>query len=109
MHAIITNALIRCTRADRVAESAFELVNANRGLWVRELPEDIEAIVEDLSVIRPLLKELRIGGSDYTLHMAAAIDEYHSLFLPPALSELAGECGFAIELFACAFEELNRA
>lgn len=98
MDAEITNALIRCTRADHIAEPAFKLVRSDLDIWVRELPSSLEDIVCDLSEIRPLLKTLRSGSSDFTLHLAAKVDEMHSLSLPPALVEIAGDCGFAIEL-----------
>ena len=67
---------------------------------VRELPENLSDIVEDLLEIRPLLRELRTGSFDYTLHLAASIDEIHSLVIPTSLAEIAGDCGFAIELIA---------
>lgn len=98
MKEVITNALIRCTRADHIAVSGFELVRKDLGLWVRELPGDIEGVVDDLKGIRVLLKELGNGSSDYTLHLAAAVDEHRSIILPPALTKLAGDCGFSIEV-----------
>ena len=100
MEAEITHALIRCTRADQVPHPAFELVREDMDLWVRELPENLSDILRDLSEIRPLLRELRTGSLDYTLHLAAAMDERHSLAIPPALAEMAGDCGFGIELIA---------
>lgn len=100
MDADITNALIRCTRDDRVAHPAFELVREDLDVWVRELPENFDGIIGDLSVIRNLLKALRIGSSDYTLCLGATIDEIHSLSLPPELAELAGDCGFALEVIS---------
>ncbi|MES2997066.1 MAG: hypothetical protein V4733_09685 [Verrucomicrobiota bacterium] len=100
MEADITNALIRCTRVDQAAQPAFELVRDDLDLWVRELPENFSEIVGDLLKIRPLLRQLRTGSSDYTLHLAATIDEMHSLAIPPALAEIAGDCGFVIELIA---------
>ena len=100
MKARITNALIRCTRVDQAAQGAFQLVRADMNLWVRELPENLDDIVRDLSGIRPHLRELRAGSLDYTLHIAATTDELHTLGLPPALTEIAGDCGFVIELIA---------
>ena len=100
MTANITNALIRCTRVDQVPHPAFELVREDMDLWVRELPENLSDIVGDLLEIRPLLQELRTGSFDYTLHLAATIDELHSLAIPPSLAEIAGDCGFMIELIA---------
>jgi hypothetical protein len=100
MTAQITNALIRCRRSDQAAKSAFEFVRGDLDLWVRELPDTIDELVGDLSGIRLLLKTLRTGSSDYTLHLAATIDEMNSLVLPPLLTEMAGDCGFAIELIA---------
>lgn len=94
----ITNALIRCTRANRLAQDAFELVREDLNLWVRELPDTLDEIVRDLSGICPLLKTLGSDSSDYTLHIAARIDELHPLVLPPAITQIAGDCGFAIEL-----------
>lgn len=98
MKAEITNALIRCTREDRLAQEAFELVRKGLNLWVRELPDTLDEIVRDLSRICPLLKTLGSDSSDYTLHIAARIDELHPLVLPPAITQIAGDCGFAIEL-----------
>jgi hypothetical protein len=70
MKAKITNALIRCTRPDRLAQDAFELVREDLNLWVRELPETLDEIVRDLSGICPLLKTLELDSSDYRLHTA---------------------------------------
>jgi hypothetical protein len=98
MEAEITNALIRCTRADQLAQPAFELVREDLNLWVRELPETMDDITHDLFTIRSLLRKLRSDSSDYTLHLAAEIDELHSLALPPGLTEIASDCGFTIEL-----------
>jgi hypothetical protein len=100
MKAEITNALIRCTRIDRLAEPAFECVREDLGLWVRELPHTLNEIVTDLSAIRPLLKTLESGSLDYTLHVAARIDDLHSLVLPPAMAQIAGDCGIMIELIS---------
>lgn len=100
MKAEITNALIRCTGADQAAQAAFKLVRDDLDLWVRELPKDFDGIIADLSAIMPLLKKLRAGSSDYTLHLAATIDELHSLLLPSALIKLAGDCGFSIEFIS---------
>lgn len=100
MQAVVLNALIRCTRSDQAAQSAFELVSDDLGLWVRELPEDLDEMARDLSGIRPLLKTLGVGASDYTLHLAATIDESRLLVLPPALTKIAGNCGFSIEVVA---------
>lgn len=99
MTAKITNALIRCTRADEVPLPAFER-RKGMDLWVRELPENFSGIVENLSEIRPLLRKLGTGSLDYTLHLAATIDELHSMAIPPSLAEIAGDCGFLIELIA---------
>ena len=99
MKAEITNALIRCRRADQAAQPEFALVRYDLGLWVRELPESLDDLVSDLLRIRPLLKSLGSGSSEFTLHLTARIDELHSLVLPPILAEMAGECGFAIEVF----------
>lgn len=98
MEANITNALIRCTRSDQLAQPAFELVREDLNLWVRELPETLNEMIQDLSTIQPLLRKLRSDSSDYTLHLAAEIDELHSLALPPGLAKIAGDCGFTIEL-----------
>jgi len=100
MEAEITNALIRCSRPDQAARSAFELVIDERDLWVRELPANLTDIIADLLEVRPLLKQLGTGSSDYTMHLAATIDDHHSLVLPPPLIKIAGECGFAIELIS---------
>ena len=99
-HATITNALLRCTRDDRLAESAFELVRKDLGLWVRELPENLDEVVQDLSKHRILLRKLATDSPDYTLHLAAKVDEYYSLRLPPELTEIAGDCSFTIEVYA---------
>ncbi|MCG8600151.1 MAG: hypothetical protein MI807_08430 [Verrucomicrobiales bacterium] len=96
--AVITNALLRVTREDQLAEGVFELVRGDLGLWVLELPQSLEAIAEDLSEIRPLLRMLSKDASDYTLHLAAAIDEVHSLVIPSVVAELSFACGFSIEV-----------
>ena len=100
MNTLITNALIRCTRNDRIAQSAFELVREAPPIWVRELPETIDEILADLLTIRALLLELGTGSSDYTLHLAAILEDHHKILLPPELSELAGACGFVIEVIS---------
>ena len=98
----IVNALLRCRRDDDRAREVFELVNPEHGIWVRELPEDLDAICADLSTIRPLLLALAEGGEDHTLHIAVAFTEFGPIIIPPRLAELAGSCGFAIECFlAC--------
>ena len=98
MKADITNALIRCTRDDSLAQNAFECGREGMSIWVRELPECFNDILSDLSDIRPLLQKLRFNSSDYTLHIAATIDHDHIVSLPPELLTLAGDCGFSIEL-----------
>ncbi|MFT5906550.1 MAG: hypothetical protein ACI9E1_002160 [Cryomorphaceae bacterium] len=100
MNAQITNALIRCTRTDRAARSEFELVHQDLGIWVRELPENLDRIIDDLSGIQQLLEKLKIDSSDYTLHLTATFDDSHSISLPIALSTLASRCGFTIELIS---------
>ena len=96
----ITNALIRCTRTDREAQSEFELVRDDLDLWVRELPENLDGIINNLLGIQPLLEKLKIGSSDYTLHLAVMIDDSNSFTLPCSLSKLASSCGFSIELIS---------
>ena len=97
MNAEIINALIRCTRNDRIAYPVFEFVHQEQGIWVRELPLDLVDLITDLSTIQPLLTTLR-GSADYTLHLAATVDSVHLLKLPTELTRLAADCGFAIEL-----------
>ena len=96
--ATITNALLRCTREDRLAAESFELVRKDLGLWVYELPESFEDIVDAVSEIRPLLQKLADGGSDYVLHIAATIDGRKRLSIPCRLAGLSAECGFLIEV-----------
>ena len=102
----ILNALIRCRRKDRIAHPEFELVKEEAGIWVRELPfentggadESIGAIIDDLMRIRPSLDRIGRGSEDFTLHLAYEPPEYGRLILPTNLCNLAGDCGFSIEL-----------
>ena len=96
----ITNALLRCTRKDHLARNSFELVQGDLGLWVLELPETIQEIVAVLSGLRPLLKSLAEGSKDYSLHLAATIDEMHRFSIPCDLIVLSADCGFSIEVIA---------
>jgi hypothetical protein len=96
--AIITNALLRCTREDDLAQECFELVRPDLGLWVFELPESFQEIVDALTAERSLLISLSTGGSDYTLHLAASVDEVHRLRIPSELAALSADCGFLIEV-----------
>ena len=98
MTAQISNALIRCTRGDNIPEPIFDLVRDDLGLWVRELPNNFEEIISDLSKIQLLLKGLAVDSRDFTLHIAASTDSPHSLALPPELVELADFCGFSLEI-----------
>lgn len=94
----ITNALLRCTRQDDLAQQCFELVRQDLGLWVFELPESLHEIVAALDAERTLLRSLATGGSDYTLHLAASVDEVHRLRIPSELAALSADCGFLIEV-----------
>lgn len=96
--AIITNALLRCTREDDLAQECFELVRQDLGLWVFELPESLQEIVDALAAERTLLRSLSTGGSDYTLHLAASVDEVRRLRIPSELAALSADCGFLIEV-----------
>ena len=96
--ATITNALLRCTREDRLAAESFELVRDDLGIWVYELPENFEDIIDAVSEISPLLRQLSNGGSDYVLHLAATIEIGRRLSIPCRLAELSVECGFSIEV-----------
>jgi hypothetical protein len=98
--ATITNALLRCTREDDLAHEAFKLVRADLGLWVLELPETFPEIVEILTGHRRLLRALRTDGSDYTLHLAATVNEMHRLMIPSDVAALSVDCGFSIEVIA---------
>ena len=98
--AAITNALLRCTRDDDLARKHFDLVREDLGLWVLELPESFSDIFEALSGLRSLLRSLADGGSDYTLHLAATVDEIHRLRIPNDLAALSADCGFSIEVIA---------
>ena len=96
--ATITNALLRCTREDELAKEVFELVRDDLGLWVLELPETFQEIVEVLTGHRSLLRLLKAEGSDYTLHLAATVDEMHRLEIPSDVAALSADCGFSIEV-----------
>lgn len=96
--ASITNALLRCTRGDDLAGEAFELVRPDLGLWVLELPETFPEIVQTLGQHRSLLRALKTGGSDYTLHLAATVKDTCRLNIPPDMVGLAADCGFSIEV-----------
>ena len=98
--ALITNALLRCTREDDLAEEIFEIVRPDLGLWVLELPENFQKIVEVLTGHRSLLRTLKADGSDFILHLAATVDEIHSLEIPSDVAALSADCGFSIEVVA---------
>ena len=98
--ATITDALLRCTRRDDLAKGAFELVRADLGLWVLELPETFAEIVEILTEVRCLLRSLKTDVSDYTLHIAATVDGVHSLKIPSEVTDLSSDCGFSIEVIS---------
>ena len=95
---IITNALIRCTRNDDFPKGTFELVRPDLGLWVFELPEDLDGIIRDLTEIASLLKQLSKGSVDFTLHLAIASTFPYPLRIPKALTALSLECDFHIEV-----------
>ena len=97
--ATITNALLRCTREDDLAGESFELVRDDLGLWVCELPNSFREMINFLTDLRPLLRTLE-GASDYTLHLAATVDETHGLLIPRDLAVLSADCGFSIEVIA---------
>lgn len=99
--ATITNALLRCTRQDDLAKGCFELANHVLDLWVFELPETFQGIVDALEAERALLRALSSGGVDYTLHLEASIDELHGLRIPRELAALSADCGFLIEVIGC--------
>ena len=98
IEAEIINALLRCTREDSLAQRHFELVREDLGLWVMELPESFSDIVLSLKERRAFLKSISEGGADYTLHIAAKINDESSLRLPVVLAELSADCGFTIEV-----------
>ncbi len=97
--ASIVHALLRCRRKDGLAKGVFELVRADLGLWVLELPEVLEEIVESLGRNQRLLKDLRVGGDDYTLHLAVDFDEGLRFIIPRELAALSVDFGFSIEIF----------
>jgi hypothetical protein len=109
----ITNALIRCTRQDREAEGLFELTRPDLGLWVLELDytrdgvqaEQIAQICRQVKANSARLQKLDEGSADYTLHLTFDLPERERIVLPPALSRLASECGFNLELYATRDEE----
>ena len=111
--AIITNALIRCTRSDRKAAASFELVREDLGLWVLDLnsnpdltlPEQIGEIYGQLQARLAELKNIREGGIDYTLHLKFNLTESTPIILSVALTELASECGFNVEIYVNTSEE----
>jgi len=105
--AIMTNSLIRCTRSDRKAAASFELVRADLGLWVLDLdsnpdstlPEQIGEIYGQLQMRLTELKNIREGSLDYTLHLTCDLHDTTPIILPIALTGLASECGFNIEIY----------
>jgi hypothetical protein len=109
----ITNALIRCTRQDTAAADLFELTRPDLGLWVLDLDysqdgtqrEQIAEICRQLQLDSLRLRELHEGSDDYTLHLTFDLPERERIILPPALSRLASECGFNLELYATRDEE----
>ncbi|MDB4265215.1 hypothetical protein N9891_00540 [bacterium] len=94
----ITNALLRCRRADDLAEGVFELVRKDLGLWVLELPEDFQELFNILNSHRTLLKSLALVGVDYTLFLEVGSGPLERLRIPANLADLSEACGFAIEV-----------
>ena len=103
----IGNALLRCLRQDRAAEPLFELIKESDGLWVMELycgdsadwNAQVRTLCDQISPHRSKLMGLRHGSEDYTLHLAVASDYFSPIVIPTALSTLAHEIGFSIEIF----------
>ena len=104
----IHNALLRCTRPDRVAEPSFDLARDDLGLWVLELSEyeqadtiedEVDAIYQRLIVHKDIFPKLISGSSDYTLHITFVGEESSRLFLPPKLMLLAAQSNFRIEVY----------
>lgn len=84
----------------------FELVRPDLGLWVLELDytqdgvqsEQIAEICRQLQANSVGLQKLYEGSVDYTLHLAVNLPQVDRIVLPPALSTLASECGFNLEV-----------
>jgi hypothetical protein len=112
-NAIITNALVRCTRSDLRAAAMFELVSKDIGLWVLDLDinqdgtlsEQIARIYEQLQSIYTELSNLRDRSIDYTLHLTFDLPRTVPIILPTNLSTLAAECGINLEIYVNTIEE----
>ncbi len=104
--ATVTNSLLRCTRSDDAATPVFERVREDLDLYVLELvacpgevwASQVESIIHQLERNRPLLSSLSKDSGEFTLHLAAATNEFTPLHIPVRLSRLAAECGFTIEI-----------
>ncbi|RYD39414.1 MAG: hypothetical protein EOP83_36815 [Verrucomicrobiaceae bacterium] len=91
----------------------FELVRPDLGLWVLELdytPDGVQAeqiaeICRHVEANLARLQKLEQGSAGYTLHLTFDLPEWERIVLPPALSRLASECGFNMELYATRDEE----
>lgn len=104
----INNALLRCLRKDRAAEALFERIKERDGLWVMELGcgdsgdsnAQVRTLCDRIAPHRSKLMELKHASEDYTLHLAVEFDYFSPLIIPTALSTLAHEIGFEIEIFS---------
>lgn len=104
----ILNALLRCTRDDDLAAPIFDLVRADLGLWVLELPdgisqemnleEGVDAIYQSLLENNEHLEALGAQSTDFMLHITFYGVELVPLVLPSQLLILAARCGFGIEV-----------
>jgi hypothetical protein len=109
----ITNALVRCTRADSAAAGLFELTRPDLGLWVLELDftpdahqgEQLAGICHQLQANSVRLQKLHEGSVDYTLHLTFDLPEREPIVLSPSLVRLASECGFNLELYVAKNED----
>jgi len=101
---VVCNALLRCNREDSQASVPFERISEVPGLWVLELGPFLEkswsgwlaGAQQTLVQNEPLLSALRVGGTDYTLHVTV---ESLDITIPPALAQILGACGITMELY----------
>ena len=114
LHEIMTtcptvyNALLRCTRKDRLAHPLFECERDDLNLWVWELgsfsnPEFKHWVAQIEEMIRQnlaLLSKLERGSTDYTLHLVVEFaGPCFPIVFPPSFLELVRTAGFALEIY----------
>ena len=105
--AIVRNALLRCLRSDNKPALHFERIEAVENLWVMELGPYrdpnwfswLRRVHRILSDKREFLEGLRVGSSDYTLHIAVKLSDLGPVIIPPTLLSILASAGISIEIY----------